>query len=413
MRLCIIVNALPPFYSGAERRALQYAQQLNQQPGVQCVLIGLHRLPEGEKRLPDFPEFVHGIRLRTAPKNTAIAPNSVFALPILLGEIALRMGALLFRLRKQYDLVHIFNPATWFSLVPIPIAKGLGKPVIVEMTLRGSDDPLKLNRKTGRSRRQLFPHRPLKYTLFLMADAYVSKSDGITQAYQNAGLPLEKLTQIPSGVEAARFKPASEKEQRALRKQLGLPEQAVIILFLGGMEERKGAYRLLQAFNSLLPRKQSIHLVLVGPSERYDPAYREKIEQEIARTGYNAHITFLPHLVDNPEEYMRAADIFALPSTREGFSMAIVEAMACGLPVVAFNIPEVSRIQVAHGVHGLLTPLGDKEALSNALCQLIENPTLRQAMGNAARERVLQEFTHEKVIQRYLELYTRVMQTHL
>lgn len=409
MKVCLIVNALPPFYSGAEWRAYRFAEQLNDQPGVEALLIGLYRLPTQRMPLQPYPRYVHAIRLCTANKEKVQVPPRLFSLPIYLAEIALRVGALLFKLRHRYDMVHIYNPASWFSLVPIPIARILGKPVIVEMTLRGSDDPLKLSRRSGSSQRQVFPHRPLKYTLFLMAQAYVSKSDGLTQVYLQAGLPAEKLVQIPSGVDVERFKPANESEKQALREKLGLPVHATIILFLGGMEARKGAHRLLEAYREVAAQHPRAHLALVGPAERFEAGYRQKLEEDIHQWKLEHRLTFRPQLVEHPEEYLRAADIFALPTSREGFSMAILEAMACGLPVVASDIPEIAGCQVNDGVHGLLVPYEDSSALGEALSRLLIDSHLRKRLGEAGRARVLQEFSQENIIERYLALYKQIL----
>lgn len=403
VRVCIVCASLPPFYGGAELRAYRFAQRLQTRDDVKAILIGWDRLGN---RTPDqsLPAHVHAVRLgfqRSENNRTA----SVVRKALHITEIGGRVGLLLFHLRNEVDVVHIFNAATFFNLVPIPIARALDKPVILEMTLLGSDDPLKLNKRSKHHEQQLFPHRPLKYSLFLKADAYVSKSTSLTQAYRKAGLPEEKLFQIPSGVDTERFCPPKPGEKADLRNRLGLPTDRILILFVGGIEERKGAHRLLAAFQQIALRHPQAHLVIVGPTDRFEPSYVQRIRRDILAWGLRKQVTFREGLAENVDEYMKAADILALPSSREGFSMAILEAMACGLAVVASDIPEVAGCQVEPDQEGLLIPVGDIPSLANALSNLADDSARREQLGRAARRRVLQDFTDTAIDLRYIELF--------
>ena len=401
VKVCVICAGLPPHYGGAELRAYRHAQRLHTLDGVEAILLGWDRSeerPVGAR----FASHVHPVRLRSRAGGGARTPVRFVSR---LGEIGLRLGWLLWRLRHRFDVVHVINGSPWFNLMSIPPAKALGKPVILEMTSLGSDDPLKLNRRSQTPEQQVFPHRPLKYTLFLKADAYVSKSPALTEAYRQAGLPESKLTEIPSGVDVKRFRPPTPAEKQALQARLGLESQGILILFVGGMYELKGVHWLLAAFRHIAPQPPQAQLLIVGPTAGFDPSYVQTLHDDTAAWGLSDRVTFVHQQVDNVEEYMKAADIYAHPSRREGLSGVILEAMSSGLAIVASDIPEIAQGQIEHGLEGLLTPVGDVDQLASALAALIESAALRHSLGQAARERVMREFTQEEVDRQYLCLY--------
>jgi glycosyltransferase involved in cell wall biosynthesis len=412
MKICIVIGGLPPFFGGAERRAYRFAQHLQTLPDVQAIVLGWERNPD-PRDTPAFPPYVYPVRLSSSPESGSRRPMALHT-----AELAMRLGSAVWKLRRQFDLLHVINAAPLFNLAPAPFARRLGKPVVIEMTLLGSDDPLKLNRRARHGRRQLFPHLPLKYRLFLQADAYVSKSHGLSEAYRQAGLPESKLHQIPSSVDIQRFRPASVEEKRSLRAKLDLPLEATLIVFVGGIEERKGSRRLLAAYRAMqagaapaAPGHPPTHLLIVGPTERFDPQYVQALRQEIQDSGLAEQIHFREGLAENADEYLRAADLFCLPSSKEGLSVAILEAMACGLPVIASDIPEVACSQIENGVQGLLAPVEDGAALAAALGALVADSSRRASLGQAARQRVLDEFTDQAVDRQYLQLYNQLLET--
>jgi glycosyltransferase involved in cell wall biosynthesis len=319
------------------------------------------------------------------------------------------LGWLLFTLRHQFDILHVIFAASWFGLASIPLAKALSKPVIVEMVALHTDDPLTLNRRHNRPEQQILPHRPLKYDLFLKADAFVSKSHALSQSYREAGLPESKLFQIHSGVDSREFSPPTIEEKVALRGKLGLNSEDVIILFVGRIDERKGPHRLLAAFREIVPRHPQAKLLIVGPAIRRAPSLPEALYDRAAAWGLSKYVQIVGQ-VSNVHEYMRAADIFALPTIQEGFSVAILEAMSSGLAIVTSDIPEIALSQVQHAVEGLLVPTSDTTRLAQALMKLISDSALRARLGEAARRRVLKEFTLDIIGDQYVRLYERLLE---
>ncbi len=408
MRVCIVSDGLPFDHGGAQLRAYRHSQHLQMVEGIETILVVWD---QSTKEIKDFtlPAYAHPVKLRFQEVGGTQNVIQFIKFILHLAELFIRIVALLFGLRQKFDVLHIINAASWFSLFTVPIAKALNKQVIIEMVSLGGDDPLKLNRRSNNPEQQIFHHRPIKYSLFLKADAYVSKSLALSEAYLQAGLPEAKLFRIPSGVDTGKFKPPTPQEKQAIRLKLRLDEDPIIILFVGLINEYKGVSRLLSAFRKITPYYQKTLLLIVGPSRPSDTAYLLAIKQDIAAWDLFERVILVDEMVHNVDDYMKAADVFALPTSREGLSVAILEAMSTGLAIVASDIPEIALSQIKHEVEGLLVPVGDTNKLADAILKLINDNKLRARLGQAARQRVLQEFTYEIVYDQYLRLYEQIL----
>lgn len=203
------------------------------------------------------------------------------------------------------------------------------------------------------------------------------------------------------GVDTKRFVPSAETRQR-VRRELGIAQDARVILFVGRLNLDKGMRELAAAFGSLIDSHLNTELLLVGTEE--DVSFREMLDLCPSARGHMRHLSFTAA----PERYMAAADVFCLPSYREGFGMTIIEAAACGLPCVASRIYGITDA-VADGETGLLVPPGDVPALGQSLNRLVCDDSLRRQMGNAARVRILRLFRSEKVTGEMVQLYNSLL----
>lgn len=203
------------------------------------------------------------------------------------------------------------------------------------------------------------------------------------------------------GVDAGRFKPDAA-ARSALRARLGIAPEDIVLLYLGRLNREKGVLDLAAAFRQLAERHPDVRLLLVGPDE-------DNLEPEL-RVLLGAHAARLHRvgLVTQPERCYPAADIFCLPSYREGFPVSVLEAAACGLPSVASRIYGVTDA-VLEGTTGLLHPPRDAKALALAAERLIEDEALRRKMGEAARRRALSNFSAERMVESQAEFYARLL----
>jgi glycosyltransferase involved in cell wall biosynthesis len=200
-----------------------------------------------------------------------------------------------------------------------------------------------------------------------------------------------------AGVDVARFSPDANIRD-VVREQLGYAKDDVVILYLGRVTMDKGMKELSDAFNSVRTRFPWAQLLIVGPDEGgTSKAMRDHL-------GPNAEAARFIGFTREPQNFMRAADIFCIPSYREGFGSVIIEAGACGLPTVATNIYGITDA-VAEGETALLVPPKDKFALSDRLLKLCVEAPSREAMGNAARERAVRFFDASHVSRMLLFYY--------
>jgi glycosyltransferase involved in cell wall biosynthesis len=197
-----------------------------------------------------------------------------------------------------------------------------------------------------------------------------------------------------SGVNIKRFSfdPAV---RRQIRKKMAIQDQDVVFLFIGRLKQDKGVLELGRAFAKLHQTSKNIHLLIVGSDE-------ESI-QDSAGFKTMEHVYFMGH-TRGPEKYMSAADIFCLPSHREGFGSVIIEAACVGIPCVASRIYGITDA-VVEGSTGLLHQPGDVDDLECCMKIFLENPDLRRNMGMAARRRAMSEFSEEWVTAALADFY--------
>jgi lipopolysaccharide/colanic/teichoic acid biosynthesis glycosyltransferase len=204
-----------------------------------------------------------------------------------------------------------------------------------------------------------------------------------------------------NGVDAERFAPTPENKAGAaeLRHELGLPQEAPVIGFVGRLVRDKGISELVEAFQLLRGRVPEARLLLLGKWEEADPVSpeaREFIESDPAVVHVGQ--------VSDPVIHYQVMDVLALPTYREGFPTVVLEASASGKPVVTTQATgAVDAVQ--DGATGLVVPIGDAERLAEALVKVVKAPDLARALGAAGRERVLQEFATERVCRELAGLY--------
>jgi glycosyltransferase involved in cell wall biosynthesis len=199
-----------------------------------------------------------------------------------------------------------------------------------------------------------------------------------------------------AGVDTDRFRPNPE-VRVVTRAELGIEDpNAPIILFVGRLNHDKGIDTLLEAFSRQTIQQDS-YLILVGPDEQN---YLDRIPKVLGERLKN--FRYIPFTTE-PEKYMAASDIFCLPSLREGFGLAIIEAGSSGLPSVASKIYGITD-SVREGETGLLIKPGSVDELIGGLTCLLKNPGFRLEMGANARKRV-QNLWQIQLLQKSLSDY--------
>lgn len=241
------------------------------------------------------------------------------------------------------------------------------------------------------------PLTGIRRLLLQRADAFVTLTPAIEAELVEFGLGTVPCHRIPNGVDLTAFAPAADAERRALRARLGLPEDRVVCAFVGRLTPQKDPALLLEAW--AIGHWPQAHLVLVG-----DGPLRPRLEASVTSGPTRGQVTFAGATAD-VASYLKAADLLVLPSRAEGMSNAILEAMACGLPIVATDLIGNREVMGGDGQAGRLVPPGDPAALAEAVGMLLRTPTLRDKLGGAARAMVAERFDIQRVVTQYLSLY--------
>jgi glycosyltransferase involved in cell wall biosynthesis len=307
-----------------------------------------------------------------------------------------RMVRRFLALRRDIDIVHLHGFSRK-SVLLVRLAHLLGKKIVVKLTSVGHDDAVSMRRKGG-----------MELAAYSQADAYIGVSPQFEVLYRSAGFTDCRLRRIPNGVDLTRFRPSMADDRRALRRELGLREDLILVLFVGFFSHEKAPGLLFDAWVDTLAAHPATGLVFVGVTQsRYyeiDRTIGVRVHRDAERLGIADRLSFVESTFEI-EKYYRAVDAFALPSLREGLPNALLEAMAAGLPSVVSRLPGVTDAIIEDGASGLLVPAGDRPAFARALASLFDDGSLRQRLGATARRTVEKEYPLDATADRHVALY--------
>lgn len=223
--------------------------------------------------------------------------------------------------------------------------------------------------------------------------------------HREVGVPQSVVRQLYNGVDTERFSPVGG---RAADTPWADDAGAVTIGTVGRLDPVKNQAWLLGAFHRILERHPELgsrlRLIIAG-----DGPLRVELAESVRQLGIGGQVWLAGARSDVPE-LMRTMDVFVLPSRNEGISNTILEAMACGKPVVAARVggnPEI----VASGHTGILHACDDEGAFESALLAYLDNPAMRMDHGRAGRDRAVSEFSIDAMVRRYTDCYDELLAT--
>jgi len=207
---------------------------------------------------------------------------------------------------------------------------------------------------------------------------------------------------IPNGIDTQQF--CLDAPQRK-----EFTDGKINILFVGRLEQRKGLGYLLNACAKIKNSLHNSRLIIVGPGTMLRHRY-EKLVEDMGLTDNVAFVGFVPS--DELPSYYRSADIFCAPATGgESFGIVLLEAMACGKPVVATNIQGYASV-LANGEEGLLVPPRDEKSLANALLSLLNDKNLRLKMGAKGRTKA-EKYSWPNISRQVMDFYNSLLNSHV
>jgi len=221
------------------------------------------------------------------------------------------------------------------------------------------------------------------------ADSIFALSSYVRQTFIDRGVPAAKVLCVPSGIDLSSFRQI-EKTDRMFR-----------IVYCGLIQLKKGTHYLLQAFDEL--KLKNAELWLIGSVSKEMVPLLQQFE------GSFHHFGHVPN--SQLSQFYSQGSVFVLPSLEEGLAKVLIEAMACGLPVVATTNTGAGDV-VRDGTDGYVIPIRDVEALKTRILSLYENPELCHQMGQSAKLRAHAEFTLDRYVTRILAAFREVTEAH-
>jgi len=369
LRIAVCLSHFHPTVGGAERQLFQLASRWAAWGHEPVVLT---------RRVRGLPrrEVIEGIEIRRVISTVPLGP--LFGLSYLA-----TLAGNLVRLARRFDVV-LAGQAPWEAVATGLVATWLGKPSIVRIASvgpRGDIAQLVRAKGSGFWRRMV-----LRNGLFL------APSERAYTELLEYGCPAERVRRFSNGVDVERFQPPASSEPLSGRERTAL--------FVGRLSEEKNPLAVLRAWKDL-GRRAGFHLLVAG-----DGPLRESLAA-YARQESLTNVEFLGHCDDMPSVYRRAS-ICVQTSPHEGCSNALLEAMAAGLCPVASRVPGNLDL-VEHDVNGLLVALDGDDEQAAALTRLLADVPLRHRLAAAARQRVVERHSLERVARDYVLLFEELL----
>lgn len=311
----------------------------------------------------------------------------------------IRCIAQLYRLmrKEKYVLVHAHTPKA--GMVGM-IAASLAKVPVRIYTLHG----LPLETAAGLKRKLLWAVERLT---FKAASHRLIVSKSLAERAEELSICRKEEYRILAdgsacGVDRSRFNSAAKTPESIAhaKANLDIPQDAVVVGFVGRITPDKGIDCLLDMFEKLSQEYDDLYLMIIADIDNIRGESVNQYQQRIEKHPRIKHLTF----VDDMVPFYHAMDLLVLPSKREGFNYALLEAAACGLPTVTTNVTGCIDV-VEDGRTGFVVQLGDQHAFNSAVEKLIQDSQLRRQLGQNAEQRVANSFDSKRLIQEHMHLY--------
>ena len=287
--------------------------------------------------------------------------------------------------RLEADITHLHFPYPWGELAHLLFGRGRKTVITYHSDIIRQRNLLKL-------------YRPFLRRVLTKADRIIATSPNYVRSSPYLSEVAEKCTPIPLGIDLQRFQRVRGEDVGMLRRKYEAP----LLLFVGLLRYYKGLEYLLQAMANV---NATLVIVGTGPLE-------EELQTMARKLGLGGRVFFTGAVGEELlPAYYQACDLFVLPASHrsEAFGVVQVEAMACGKPVVSTELGTGTSYVNLDGETGFVVPPRDPEALAQAISRLLGDDQLRLEMGARARERATQEFSHEIMIDRVVNLYQSLL----
>lgn len=374
-RICVVLVIDDLEYGGAQRQVIELANNMDQDRFDVHVCTLSNYVPLG-KQLKDSERRLHTI-IKKNKFDFTVVP---------------RLARFLKSLNA--DIVHSY-------LFSADIASRLAGCLAGTELIIGSERSANYSRK----KRNILAYRLTRRCVDLTIANSKAGAQFNSKAY---GRPASDYRVVYNGIDTERFRP---QDRNTIRNELGIPSEKRVIGVFASFKPVKNHSMLFRAFKIVLDSFQDIQLLIVGDklygNMAGTGAYHARMEYLIDELGVRHQCTFLGNRND-VERIYPACDITVLSSLYEGTPNVLLESMACGVPVVATNICDISYV-IKEGETGFLVELGDVEGMADRLQTLLDNNTLRQEMGQKAQKWVQEEFSIKQLVRKTETVYLEAL----
>ena len=307
------------------------------------------------------------------------------------------LNKFLYKQIKNYDIIHIHEYTTYQNIVVHKLAEKYNVPYVLQT--HGS-----LPRISKRFKKWLYDVA-FGYKILKNASRVIALNRFEAEQYRLMGVPLEKIAIIPNGIDLSEY--ADLPTKGCFKRKFGIPEEKKVILYLGRIHRIKGLDILLRAYAYLVKEMdfRGAVLVVAGP----DDGYLNGARALACRLGVSGSVLFTGPLYgrDKREAYVDS-EVYILPSRYETFPMSLLEAYACGKPVITSNVGGLKDL-VIDGETGLIFEAGNFKQLSENISQILNNEWKSEEMGCAGRSFIEENFKMEKVVSKLEKVYEEII----
>ncbi|MGA1840021.1 MAG: glycosyltransferase family 4 protein [bacterium] len=380
IRICMAIDYYYPMVGGSEIQAYRLSEKLSQM-GLKVFVV--------TRKYPGLIETkIHN--------RASIFRLSIFGRnKIASGVFFIRILYFLIKNKKKYDIIHC-HLATSTALGCLAAGIINKTPIVIKMGGSG---------KTGDVQRSLSSyHGRLKIKILKKGPCnFVVPSDEIAQEMIETGFLPERIKIIPNGVDTDYFSPINQQCKMIKKREFGIIDKN-LALYLGRLDKNKDIILLIDAWSKLSDMGKNWKLWIIGPGN-----LEKAIKNLIQEKGLDCCVSLMPYVSpEKVKDYLQIGDLFIQPSRFEGLSNALLEAMSCGLPIIASRI-SINEVLIKDYFNGLLFDPGDTCDLVGCLEKALKNEKYREYWGINARKWVVENLDLSHVATLYTRLYKEIM----
>jgi len=382
-----VFNTQPPhlYFGGVERRILEVTKRITPETEVNVYC--------GTKAGFKTPITLDGVNFVPAKSTDRLFPLDNWTYNRSLTKSSEVFGADIFEIHN--NSAYGFPKALEKRSIKKPFIHLIHGPLAdeYEQGLKNENQTLRVKLANKFMKHQAIQEEAMAKKASLIVAVSKYSHDKILEHYT---IEEDKIRIIPNGVDVEKFKPT---DSVASKRQFGFGDEPMV-LFVGSLVPRKGLPYLVEAAKKVVKQQADTKFVIVG-----DGPLRKQLDESLNKAGLLSNFVFLGNIKENQlSAVYSAADVFVLPSIQEGQGIVLLEAQACGKPVVAFGEGGVYEA-VRDKETGFLVDLGNTESLADNLLKFLADESLRQKMGAAGRRFVTENFTWDLCAKRMLGVY--------